>query len=336
MMLIRGTALTGFCGLVQGLGADPDRLLADAGIAREAIGDYGEFVGYVPLLELLEAAARETDTPDFGRRLAASQDIDVLGSVDAAARSAPTVSAALVTVERYLRAYTPALTTQIGPDHDPALARFEFQRTSTDLGAPYPQSIELALGVSLQVFRLLVESDWRPSQVHIPHPPLTDPSSYQDYFGGPVEFGSRWIGFTLRSDDLARPLSSDAATHDTLVTYLRLISPFRPQGVVPMVNDLIRRLLPSGTVELSAVADQIGMHPRTLRRRLGEEEVTFGELVQAVRRRTAEGYLRDTDMSLRHLASELGYLEQSGLTRASHRWFGMSPMAYRRTLRTAD
>ena len=69
-------------------------------------------------------------------------------------------------------------------------------------------------------------------------------------------------------------------------------------------------------------------------RRLEEEGVTFAEVVQGVRRRTAEQYLRDSDMSLRHLASELGYLEQSTFTRACRRWFGMSPLAYRRALRT--
>ena len=336
MMLIRGTCLTGFRGLVRELGADPDRLLAGAGIAREAIGDYDEFVPYLPLLELLETTAEETGTLDFGRRLAAAQGIDVLGPVGAAARSAPTVAAALATVERYLRAYTPALRTRIAPDVDPALARFEFERTSAELGAPYPQGIELSLGVSRQVFRLLIDRDWAPSQVHVPHGPLTDHASYEDYFGGPVEFGSRWIGLTVRSDDLDRPLSTEAATPDPAYAHLRAVTPFRPPGVVPAVTELVRRLLPGGSVELAAVADQLGLHPRTLQRRLAEEGATFGGLVDSVRRRTAEGYLRDSDLSLRHLASELGFLEQSALTRASHRWFGTSPAAYRRMLRDTD
>ena len=103
---------------------------------------------------------------------------------------------------------------------------------------------------------------------------------------------------------------------------------------MPVVDGLVRRLLPSGAAELSVVADELGMHPRTLQRRLEEEGVTFAEVVQGVRRRTAEQYLRDSDMSLRHLASELGYLEQSTFTRACRRWFGMSPLAYRRALRT--
>ena len=334
MMLIRGTALTGFRELVDELGGDPDRMLAEVGIPVTTIGDYGEFIPYVPLLDVLENAARATGAPDFGRRLAARQGIEVLGSVGAAARSAPTVRAALSTVERYLRAYTPATTTRVVTLADPGLTSFEFQRTAPDqLTSPYPQGIELTLGFGLRVFRLLVGREWKPSQVHVPHQPLTDPGDYQRYFGAPVEFGARRVGYTLRSDDLERPLSSDAATHDTLVGYLQAITPLRPQGVVPMVNDLVRRLLPSGNVDLAAVADQLGMHPRTLQRRLEDEgRATYAELVQDVRRRTAENYLRDTDMPLRHLATELGYMEQSAFTRASRRWFGMSPLAYRRTL----
>lgn len=335
MILIRGTSLMGFSGLVSELGGDPARLLADVGIADAAIGDYGSFIPYLPLIEVLEAAAEATDSPDFGRRLGARQGIEVLGSVGAAARSAPTVETALTTVTRYLRAYTPALETRVLPHPDPNLACFDFQRTTEDLGSPYPQGIELSLAVALQVFRLLVGRDWVPAQVHIPHQPLVDPADYLEFFGGPVEFGSRRIGFTLRSHDLGLPLSSDASTHDLLVTYLQTIAPFTPQGVVPVVSDLVRRLLPSGSAELATVAGELGMHPRTLQRRLDDEGTTFGELVQDVRRRTAENYLRHTDMSLRHLASELGYLEQSTFTRAGHRWFGMSPMAYRRSLRTA-
>ena len=37
-----------------------------------------------------------------------------------------------------------------------------------------------------------------------------------------------------------------------------------------------------------------------------------------------------------HLARELGYSEQTVLTRSCHRWFGQGPAAYRRTMRDAD
>ena len=39
---------------------------------------------------------------------------------------------------------------------------------------------------------------------------------------------------------------------------------------------------------------------------------------------------RDPAITLVHLSHQLGFAEQSVLSRAAHRWFGMSPMQYRR------
>jgi AraC-like DNA-binding protein len=54
-----------------------------------------------------------------------------------------------------------------------------------------------------------------------------------------------------------------------------------------------------------------------------------------VRRETAEHYLRDTDIGLLHLTRELGYAEQSVLSRSCRRWFGCGPSSYRNTARAA-
>jgi AraC-like DNA-binding protein len=331
VVLIRGTSLTGFVELVDELGGNGRRLLEEHHIALDAVGDFDAFVARLQVLSVLEAAVPETGAIDFGRQLAARQGIEVLGSVGAAARTAPTVGKALATLERYLRAYNPSLQVRLELS---GLGRVRLHLTRTVAGgSAYPQGGELAMGVAMQVFRLLIGRTWRPVEVDLEHQPLTSYFSYERYFDAPVSFGRPGMGFVLRASDLDRPLSTDASTHDVLVSHLQTITPFTPAGIVPMVNDLIRRLLPGGSVELTSVADELGLHPRTLQRRLEDEGVTFGELVQGVRRRTAENYLRDSDMSLRHLATELGYMEQSAFTRASRRWFGMSPLAYRRALR---
>jgi AraC-like DNA-binding protein len=331
VILVRGTSLSGFVELVDGLGGDGTGLLREVGIAPEAIGDFGDFIEHRKLVEVMELAARETGTLDFGRRLAARQGIEVIGSVGAAARSAPTVRRALATIERYLRAYTPALATSMVPEESGA-ERFEFTRTVAGL-PPYPQGAELTIGTAVQVLRPLIGPAWLPVRIDFPHDPLTAVADYESHFGCPVLFGRPSMAVLIDATDLDRPLSSDAGTHDALVSYLQSITPARPTSIVSMVSDLIRRLLPGGNVELATVADEIGIHPRTLQRRLEEAGVTFGELVQEVRRRTAQRYLRDSDMSLRHLATELGYMEQGAFSRASRRWFGMSPLAYRRALR---
>lgn len=332
MFLIRGTGLTGFVELADELGGDGEKLLRDRGYDPAALGDFGAFMPYRPLLDLLEDAAVVTGAQDFGRRLGDRQGIDVLGPVGAAARSAPTVGKALSTIERYLRAYSPAIHTSVRP-LPAGEAMFEFRRQVEGLPA-YPQAAELAVTVCYRVLGMLVGTGWRPRRVDFRHTPVTPVSQYEAFYGAPVVFGRPEMGLLLDADDLDQPLSSDATTHEVLVNHLQSLVPVTPQGTVPMVNDLIRRLLPGGNVELATVAHELGLHPRTLQRRLEDDGVTFAELVQGVRRRTAEQLLRDSDMSLRHLATELGYLEQSTFTRACHRWFGMSPLAYRRALQT--
>jgi AraC-like DNA-binding protein len=332
--LIRGTALRGYDALVTECGGDPSALLRAAGIPRDAVGKYDTFVDYVRLLRAMESAARATATADFGRRLAARQGIEILGAVGAAARSAPTVAQALATFERYLRAYSPAVAVSVIALEDPRYAFFEY-RIVLDRLPPHAQSIELALGVTLRVFRLLLGPQYAPVSVHLPHDALTPRREYMRYFGATPQFGAPASGFTVRKADLARPLSNDHATHEALLAYLEGIAPATDGGMIVPVSDLIRPLLPTGALDLSIVAEQMNVHPRTLQRRLAAQGTTFAELIDDVRRGMAERYLRDTDITLGLLANELGYVEQSALTRASRRWFGTAPRAHRGALRAS-
>jgi AraC-like DNA-binding protein len=332
MTLIRGTSLSGFPDLVVDLGGDPLALLRRYRLPATAVGDYEAFIDYVGVLRVLQDAADATRAPDFGRSLAARQGIEILGSVGAAARTAPTVADALATFGRYLRAYSPAIQTLIGPAARDRFAVFEF-RNLLDRLPPHSQGIELSLGVALRVFRLLLGEAWSPVRVHLPHEALTARREYVGYFGAPPRFVDRFAGFTIRAADLAHPVSPDRTTHAALTAYLEGASPAVAIGLSEAVGELARRLLLTGALDLEILAGQLALHPRTVQRRLADQGTTFAQVVDEVRRRMAETYLRDTDMSLGHLARELGYAEQSALSRASRRWFGSSPLAYRRTLR---
>ena len=102
------------------------------------------------------------------------------------------------------------------------------------------------------------------------------------------------------------------------------------------VAALIRRMLPTGGLDLDLVADHLAHHRRTRQRQLAAQGTTFGALVDQVRREEAERYLRDTDMPLAQLAGILGLSEHSALTRACRRWFGVPPSQLRRARDVAD
>jgi AraC-like DNA-binding protein len=242
------------------------------------------------------------------------------------------VGSALAAIEQYFAFYSPALGISVAADPTDSLATFEW-RIVAERPPTHRQAAELALGVSCRVFKLLAGDDFLPASVQLRHAPLADRADYVAYFGCPVEFSASTYGFRFPAVILARSLEADGAVSAMVHEYLTSI--MMPTGSTTMdaVMTLIRRLLPTGTLDLAVVAEQLSQHRRTLQRQLAAEGTTFAELVDRVRRDEAERYLRDTDMPLGQLAGVLAFSEQSALTRACRRWFGQSPTDVRRTAR---
>jgi len=193
----------------------------------------------------------------------------------------------------------------------------------------HPQSIELSLGVMLRVLRLLFGPRYAPTCVDLPHQPLVAREEYVRYFSCPPRFESLRTGFTIPAQDLDRPLTRDEVTHQVVLEYLDTVVDRHRPAMASSIRELIRQLLPAGAATVPVIATQFRLHPKALRRRLVEEGTTFNAVVDDVRREMTEHYLWDTDMTLNHLARQLGYAEQSVLARSSQRWFGASPASLR-------
>ena len=94
----------------------------------------------------------------------------------------------------------------------------------------------------------------------------------------------------------------------------------------------VRRLLlrnPTRLPELGPVAEALGMSPRTLRRKLGDEQTRFTDVLHEVRMRAACDYLRTTTEPVGHIATQLGFSDESAFGRAFRRTYAVTPRAYR-------
>lgn len=333
MSVVRGTALSGYPELVTELGGDPGALLLAAGVPDGSVGAHDIFVPYRAVILAVESAATATGCPDFGRRLALRQDIGNFGPLGVAARTAATVGGGFSIVERFLSAYSPAISARIIPGARAGESFYAFE-VLIERSPPHPQTTELSLGVSLGIMRMMFDAPYAPLSVHLPHEALTPVRDYLAYFGCRPYFAQPVAGFTFRTVDLDRPLHRDDQAHQAMVRYLSGITAESP-GIAGSVRAMARQLLPTGAVSLELIAGQLGLHPKTLHRRLAVEGTTFAALVDGVRRDAAHRYLRDTDISLAHLTRELGYAEQSVLSRSCQRWFGCSATSHRKAVRAA-
>ena len=88
---------------------------------------------------------------------------------------------------------------------------------------------------------------------------------------------------------------------------------------------------PEGYPSMEALAEQLNLSPRTLRRHLNQEGQSYQQLLEEARSRDCEELLATSDMSLQKISEMLGYSEPANFTRAFRRWKGISPSQWRRT-----
>ncbi len=77
------------------------------------------------------------------------------------------------------------------------------------------------------------------------------------------------------------------------------------------------------------VAEAMRMSPRTLQRRLSEQQTSYQKLLDDVRDNMARRLLLDTDLDAGEIAFLLGFDELNSFTRAFHGWQGATPARWR-------
>lgn len=328
--LLRATALRGFDALVTELNGDPGVLRGRFGIPPRVELEAESFVPLERYAMLLEAAAAELPCPDFGLRLAQWQGLDILGPVAVIARNTPTLLDALQSIGRYLYVHSPALHLATDDQHsDGADIRFTYGVNELPL-SELGQAYEVSLAIVVQVLRLLGGPEAAPSAVSFMHQRIADESAYAEALACRAIFGQSWCGFEISPELAAHPIdSAHPETRRMAETYLQSQYPADTATLVERTSELIRRLLPTGTCSIEAIAVQLNLHPRTLQRRLVAEHATCQDLIEKERREQAARYLAQPGLHLNQIAGLLGYTEQSTLNRSCRRWFGKTPMQIR-------
>ncbi|WP_290870429.1 AraC family transcriptional regulator [Aquabacterium sp.] len=81
---------------------------------------------------------------------------------------------------------------------------------------------------------------------------------------------------------------------------------------------------------LPALADELGLHVRTLQRRLKDAGETHSALLDRLRFRLARQWLADPTRSIEDTSERLGFSDRRSFTQAFTRWSGHTPTAWRR------
>ena len=170
-----------------------------------------------------------------------------------------------------------------------------------------------------------------PTRALVSAPRPDDIAPYRRALGrAPLVFDAEHFALVYSRAALATPIpTADPAVH----AQLRAFVAERWTFMQPDIQDRVMRVLvPSvlaGEPSLTATADLLAMHPRTLNRALRSRGVSFRDAVKSARFEMACQLLRDTGVSVGALAKILGYSEVSALTRFFRAMAGLSPSEWK-------
>jgi AraC-like DNA-binding protein len=307
-----------------------DELLSSAGLSGGSLDDPSERLPVATMCALLDRARDLTGEPGLGYYLGLQTRATLYGYLGFAALSAASLGDALALAVEYAPIFSTALSIEMRVEGRLASIRLEER---ADLGSVRDiVLISMTLGLremgqALTGHRMRGSADFA-----IPEP------AYQARFArlAPnVRFGQPANRILFDSADIALPIAM-ANPIALQLAQQQCERELDHLGFDTRLAARVRRLVAGnegGLRSMDQVAARLEMRPRTLRRRLAEQGVSFAALVDDARRKWALELLRSSRLSLQDVAARLNYKTASSFVRAFHRWTGETPGSYRRVMR---
>ena len=327
---IRAASLTGFVEVCYFVGLDPFEMLREAKISPRFLDDPENRHAARPVVEMIEKAASRSHCDAFGLLMAECRSFASIGPLSLLLQHLPTVGEVLAALNQYRRLMNDVASLECMPGTDSTIFCW-----TVAPGYETTQGTDLAVGV---IYRILTEAlggSWAPELVHFRHPPPLDLRSFRRFFHVPIEFDSKFSGYTCANRSLgtampdAEPMMADHARR--LLDLIPL--PDEDSPVSDAAQRAIYLLLPEGGAKLATVAANLGMNERMLQRRLADEVSSFEALLNETRKDMAQRFLIGSERPVGLIAEQLGYSSTGAFTRWFISEFGIPPSTWRKEMR---
>lgn len=312
---------------LRSLGCDPIPIFKQAGLNLAQFADPDFRIPFVAGSKLLASCVTETGCDHLGLLLGERAVPSHLGLAGFLLRSAPNVGAALRGLLDYLQLHDEGGVPTLARDGDTTFLGYAIHLSGVEA---QDQINDLSVAMACQIMRGLCGDSWKPREVLFMRRTPRDLARYKRFFQAPMRFDSdqsavafptRWLNYALSSQD--------SLLHDHLVKQAEDLCANQEKDFAGELRRLLRQCLMSGECAAPAIAKQLGMHERTLNRRLESEGTNFRLQLEQVRYTVAQQLLSATNANLAEIAVSLGYASTSAFIHAFKRWSGVAPAHWR-------
>lgn len=323
------------CQTVRGYGLNPEDLMRKAGLDVAMLTVPDARFPAMNVRRFWEILVTATRDDLVGMRCGHEMQVATLHGLGLAIVTSHSLAQVLELTARYCKVISSTMEMSLAHDrHGTTLA------IETLHGSEAKHAARLAvLAFVLRQANSLSQHRVCPISVHIRLPKLTgeDRKRLNDHFGCEVDTtGDAPDSIRFSYADVMEPYAgSNAMLREANEQVVRAyINRVRQSSYTTRVEEEIQTMIEHGeNAKIEAVSKKLNLSARTLQRRLEEEQVSFGELLDGRRRQLAHDALAHSEKSITEIAYTIGFADPSNFSRSCVRWFGTSPANYRRRIR---
>lgn len=321
------------CGLAQEYGLPVGNCLADTGIkAADLDNPSGEIDAeqeFRVIRNLLtELGSRGVSDIELAIRAGARYHLTTMGIWGFAMASSATLRSALAVGLRYLDLTYSVNRIWLEESEGSACLVIDESGAPPDLA----QFVVLRDMAAVQTInRELLATPVMPQAVSLRYPYRDHAALFRETFGQLPTFASTRNHMRLEPGVLEAPLpqANELMRQSCEEQCRQLLARRRSRaGIAGRVRDRLLQT-PGRMPDMEAIAAELNMTSRHLRRLLLAEGSSYRMLVDEVRQALAEELLSTARMKMDEVAERLGYAERASFAHAFKRWKGVAPSAYR-------
>lgn len=310
-------------------GISESQLLQPHGLHRQMLTSPTLRIPLETVNEIYRQALELTGEPALPFYVGMQMKLSSHGFIGFAAMTADNVAQALELAERFISLRIMGFTLRLERAGDTARLYLETELDLQPLRDGAVASLMIGLGQMAQV--ITGETLFGVADINIPGHPRYEELHHilpaQIRYDRPynrISFDAAYLDLPLiMADSSSMQLAVEQCERE-------LVAIGTTNRFVRQVRALIHRE-GEGFRSVEAVADDLHMSERTLKRQLAQEGTTFSDILEDLRRKQAVRLLEQGQESIERIAERLGYSDVANFTRAFKRWTGTTPAQYRKT-----
>lgn len=334
--MVLASVTTGLEESIQRAGADAEQVLGRAGLRCGLYQQPNAPIPFNRYCRALDEAVTATGDDNFPLWFGNAYPPEALGLLGYLAISSATLGEALHVMAENFPAHQQLSALRLVRSQN--ICRMEYEVFD---GAVLNRrhDAELSLGVFMNVIRHSLGAQWAPLEVHFQHQKPEAWYEHRKAFRSDVKFGQTCNALIFRDEMLSQGMPGHNPNLQSVIRQaLEAISTLHTpeETLKDTVKGHVIGMLEAEYPRMADVAERLNIPAWTLHRRLADEGTSFTQLVEQVRKELVIQYLKESKLSISELALKLGYSEVSALSRAFQRWYGVSPMQWKKVYKDAE